>query len=74
MGSNWNNKFFIVERVIILPDLCERQMHACVDHYTVCNDFDSKENSVYYYFFQNHCQSQGYSITVWNTNSVTQGK
>ena len=54
MGSNWNNKFFIVERVIILPDLCERQMHACVDHYTVCNDFNSKENSVYYYFFQNH--------------------
>ena len=29
-------------------------MHACVDHYTVCNNFDSKETSVYYYFFQNH--------------------
>ena len=29
-------------------------INACVDHYTVCNNLDSKETSVYYYFFQNH--------------------
>ena len=40
-------------------------MHACVDHYTVCNDFDSKENSVYCYFFQNHANPRDIVSLFW---------
>ena len=76
MGNNWNNKLCVVEGVIAR---FAGMLNACVDQYVFnychLNGFDSKETSVYYYFFQSLCQSQGINITVWNTHcSVTQGK
>ena len=60
----------------LLPDLLECQMHVWINTYNCyLKGFDSKETSVYYYFFSEPCQSQGIDIAVWNTHcSVTQGK
>ena len=53
MGNNWNNKLCVVEGVIAR---FAGMLNACVDQYVFnychLNGFDSKETSVYYYFFQ----------------------